>query len=63
MSQAAKKSVRQPPAVVFAEERRLPLGAAARDAFLNALNSPAKPNAAAKAAAKRYKRSRGAKKA
>jgi hypothetical protein len=56
----AKPSSRE---TVFAEELRLPLTNKSRDAFLRAMESDTTPNAAAKAAVRRYKRSRSAKKA
>ena len=62
MPLSAKKTTKAARATVFAEERRLPLTNKARDAFLGALESDAAPNAAAKAAVRRYKRSRASKK-
>jgi uncharacterized protein (DUF1778 family) len=64
MASSAKKArSREEETPVFSEERRVPLTKAARDAFLRALKTKARPNAAARAAARRYKQaSQGAKK-
>ena len=60
MAEAAKKldsSVPEPgdKDQLFAEEARIPLSNAARDAFLKALEENSEPNEALRAAAQRYR--------